>query len=169
MQVSRSPIARWISAAATLESTPPERPQITRPSLPTWARIRATASSTNDAIDQSPAAPHDAEQPVAEQLGAARRVHDLGVELHAVDLARGVREAADIVQLSLSAVWTKPGGKRVDVIAVRRPHRELFAGRDGAEHALAALLDADRARGRTRACRPARTLPPSSCAVSCAP
>ena len=54
MQVKRSPIALWISAAATLESTPPDSPQITRPSLPTWVRIRATASSTKLAIDQSP-------------------------------------------------------------------------------------------------------------------
>ena len=43
MQVSWSPIASWISTAATEESTPPDRPQITRPS-PTWARICAIAS-----------------------------------------------------------------------------------------------------------------------------
>ena len=30
-QVSWSPTARWTSSAATAESTPPERPQITRP------------------------------------------------------------------------------------------------------------------------------------------
>ena len=39
-QVSRSPIARCTSSAATHESTPPESPQMARPS-PTWARIRA--------------------------------------------------------------------------------------------------------------------------------
>ena len=44
-QVSWSPMARWISAAATDESTPPERPRITS-SPPTCARIFATASST---------------------------------------------------------------------------------------------------------------------------
>ena len=44
-QVRRSPIARERSAAATLESTPPESPSTTRPS-PTWARTLATASST---------------------------------------------------------------------------------------------------------------------------
>src|SRR5712691_3775359 len=31
MQVSRLPTARWTSAAATDESTPPDSPQITRP------------------------------------------------------------------------------------------------------------------------------------------
>ena len=43
-QVSWSPMARWMSAAATDESTPPESPSMTS-SLPTWARIFATASS----------------------------------------------------------------------------------------------------------------------------
>ena len=38
-QVSWSPIARWISAAATLESTPPDRPRITS-SSPTCSRMR---------------------------------------------------------------------------------------------------------------------------------
>ena len=49
-QVSCSPIALWTSSAATEESTPPERPQITRPS-PTWARIRATCSAITDSGD----------------------------------------------------------------------------------------------------------------------
>jgi hypothetical protein len=48
--VSWSPIARWTSRAATDESTPPLRPQITLPS-PTWARIRAICSWTIDAAD----------------------------------------------------------------------------------------------------------------------
>ena len=57
MQVRRSPIARWTSSAATVESTPPLTPHTTRPSGPTCSRIRAVASSTNDAIVQSPAHP----------------------------------------------------------------------------------------------------------------
>ena len=47
-QVSWSPIARCTSSAATDESTPPESPQITRPS-PTWARMRAIWSSITEA------------------------------------------------------------------------------------------------------------------------
>ena len=46
--VSWSPIARWTSSAATDESTPPERPQITRPS-PTWVRIFSICSSMIEA------------------------------------------------------------------------------------------------------------------------
>ena len=44
-QVSWSPTARCTRAAATAESTPPDRPQTTRLS-PTWARIRAIWSVT---------------------------------------------------------------------------------------------------------------------------
>ena len=43
-QVSWSPTARWTSAAATAESTPPDSPQITC-LPPTCARIDATCSS----------------------------------------------------------------------------------------------------------------------------
>ena len=53
MQVSRSPMALWISTAATVESTPPESPQITPSSGPTCARILAIISSTTEAIFQS--------------------------------------------------------------------------------------------------------------------
>ena len=56
MQVSWSPIASWISTAATEESTPPDRPQITRP-LPTWARMLATVSARKAPMVQSPVQP----------------------------------------------------------------------------------------------------------------
>ena len=56
MQVSWSPTASWISTAATALSTPPERPQITRP-LPTWARILAISLDRKCAMLQSPGSP----------------------------------------------------------------------------------------------------------------
>ena len=49
-------MARWTSAAATAESTPPERPQIARPS-PIWARTASTVSSMIDAVVQLPGMP----------------------------------------------------------------------------------------------------------------
>ena len=49
--VSWSPTARCTSSAATEESTPPERPQMTLPS-PTCSRMRAICSSTIEAADQ---------------------------------------------------------------------------------------------------------------------
>ena len=45
-QVSRDPMARWTSAAATAESTPPDSPQIARPASPICARIALICSST---------------------------------------------------------------------------------------------------------------------------
>ena len=55
-QVSRCPIARWTSAAATAESTPPDSPQIARPS-PICSRIAATVSSMIEEIVQPGAMP----------------------------------------------------------------------------------------------------------------
>ncbi len=49
----RSPIAFCSSAATTELSTPPERPQITRPS-PTWVRIRSQAISRKSLIRHEP-------------------------------------------------------------------------------------------------------------------
>ena len=57
-QVSWAPMALCTSAAATAESTPPDSPQITRPS-PTWARIASTAVSTKFSIVQSAGSPRD--------------------------------------------------------------------------------------------------------------
>ena len=50
-------MAREISAAATEESTPPERPSITRPFGPTCSRMEAMALSMKVLIVQSPVQP----------------------------------------------------------------------------------------------------------------
>ena len=70
MQVSWSPIASWISTAATALSTPPDRPQMTRP-LPTWARILAISAGAE--VRHGPVARQagDAAHEVADQLAAA--------------------------------------------------------------------------------------------------
>ena len=52
MQVSWSPTARWMSAAVTVESTPPLRPQTT-PAAPTRARMRSVSRSMKFSIVQS--------------------------------------------------------------------------------------------------------------------
>ena len=57
MQVSRSPMARWMSAAVTVESTPPESPQMTR-RAPTRSRMRGTHASAKPRIVQFGCAPH---------------------------------------------------------------------------------------------------------------
>ena len=93
-QVSWSPIASWISTAATAESTPPDRPHITRP-LPTCSRMRAIASSRNAPIVQSPRQPAIVVHEVAQERGAVRRVHDFEMELGGVEFARSRRRSRE--------------------------------------------------------------------------
>src|SRR5438034_9326325 len=50
MHVSRSPMARCTSAAATPESTPPDTPQMARAVRPTSSRIRELVGRTARAI-----------------------------------------------------------------------------------------------------------------------
>ena len=56
-QVSLEPMALCTRAAATAESTPPDSPQMARPS-PTCSRMAATAESMTEVMVQSPAHPH---------------------------------------------------------------------------------------------------------------
>ena len=72
MQVSRSPIAWWMSAATTVESTPPESPQTTR-LVPTRSRMRGT--SALDEVLHRPVGLRaaDAEDEVPQDLAAVRR------------------------------------------------------------------------------------------------
>ena len=85
MQVSRSPMALSSSLAATDESTPPDRPRMTRPRSPTCLRMWTSASSAKLAIVQIGDSLQTRKRKFDEQLAAARRVRHLGVELDAVD------------------------------------------------------------------------------------
>ena len=93
-QVSWSPTALWTSSAATALSTPPESAHSTR-SRPTCARMRSTCSSITAAGVHDGRDAGDAVEEVLQHLLAVRRVHDLGVELDAVEAARGVLERGD--------------------------------------------------------------------------
>ena len=121
-QVSRSPIARWISAAATDESTPPDRPSRTS----SRAGLRADrAHGLVDVVVHVPvvAAAADVVREAGEQRRALLRVRDLGMELHGVEAARLVghrgngagRRRADELEA---------GGHRRDLVAVAHPHVE---------------------------------------------
>ena len=92
MHVSWSPIAWWTSTAATDESTPPERPQMTFAS-PTCARMRAICSSTIDAADQVMSQPQTSPRKRLSTSWPVGRVDDLGVELDAVESALDRLEA----------------------------------------------------------------------------
>ena len=68
-------MARWISAAATLESTPPDRPRITS-SSPTCSRI---GHRLGDVVAHHPVGPRRrSEHEALEQRAALQRVRDLG-------------------------------------------------------------------------------------------
>ncbi len=84
MQVSCSPIASWISTAATEESTPPESAQITLPSADLLAdrldRMSAIGAHRPVAFDA-----RDVVDEIRQELRAVRRVHHLGMELKRVE------------------------------------------------------------------------------------
>ncbi len=95
-QVSCSPIASWISTAATAESTPPDRPQITSRPLPTWARIFSIASSREGAHGPVALAGRRCCARSCGSVFAPSGVcTDLGVELHRVEFARVVGDHRD--------------------------------------------------------------------------
>ena len=83
-QVSCSPIASWISTAATALSTPPDRPQITLP-VPTCSRMSAILASRKARHRPVAGAAADVPGEIGQQLAAVGRVHDLGVEHHRVE------------------------------------------------------------------------------------
>jgi len=107
-QVSCAPMARWISAAATAESTPPESPSRTS-SPPTPPRI--FFHGLPDVIGHVPgaAAPADFVNEGGEDRAALARVRHLRMELHAVEIARLVGHPA-IGVASLLAMTLNPGG-----------------------------------------------------------
>ena len=131
MQVSRSPTARWTSAAATAESTPPDSAQMTSPSDPVWracasTRSRIPCDGRVDEVGRRPGLrdPGDLDHEVAQDVAAARRVDDLGVELDAVQVALGCSQAGVRRRVGLgrrAEAVRQPG----DRVAVAHPDRLL--------------------------------------------
>ena len=131
MHVSRSPTARWTSAAATAESTPPDRAQMTLPSVPAaraWASTRSRISLTVESMKLlgvhvwvMPAMPTTKLRSTWRPAG---RVDDLRVELDAVQVARRVDEARVRRRIGLGRgveALRQPG----DGVAVAHPDRLL--------------------------------------------
>ncbi len=101
----------WQSTAATEESTPPLRPQITRSSGATVGRDRGrSASSTKEPGVQSGSRPDHAEQERAQELDAARGVRDFGVELDAEHALRSGSAMAARGAFGLGPTARKPLG-----------------------------------------------------------
>ena len=136
MQVSRSPTARCTSTAATDESTPPDRPQITRALGPDHAPDPGDLGI--DEVARGPVRHRaaDLEQEVAEDLTAAGSVGHFGVELHAVQRPLLVLERGDrrVVARRGDA---KPGRRHVHMVAVAHPDRGLLAPAEALEEPAA--------------------------------
>ena len=129
-QVSWSPIASWISTAATAESTPPDRPQITLP-LPTWRRIASRASARNAAIVQSLFSPATACDEIGDQPRAVGRMHDLRMEHQPVVAARLVGDQR-MRRVRRNADGPEALGQPGDAIAMAHPHRIMRTRRPDA-------------------------------------
>ena len=141
--VSWSPTALCTRSAATAESTPPESAQSTR-SEPTAARIRATCSSMTAAGVHVGGVPGDLVEEVLEDLLPVRRVHDLGVELDAVQPPRPILEGGDRRR--------RRGGRDL-----APPRVEPSPSRDGSSTRSARAGGRGRARTRPPRARPCRT------------
>ena len=158
-QVSRSPMARCTSAAATAESTPPDSPQIAWPS-PIWARTCSTSALGDVGGRPVRAEPGEVVQKPAEHLLPVRGVHHLRVVLHPGQAAVPVLEGGHR--------GTRAAGHHVE--SVRR-------GRDRVAVAHPDRLDIGQARMQFAAktfssVRPYSlvpvwaTVPPSACAMA---
>ena len=123
MQVRRSPIARCRSAAATVESTPPDSAQITRPAG-ACSRIRATALSMNESGVQSGLAPQTAEQEVRAGSRLPRSVCTTSGWNCTPKSRRVGSRNAWIGAFALRASSVQPAGSDSMPIAVRHPDRE---------------------------------------------
>ena len=141
MQVSRSPTARWTSAAATAESTPPDSAQMTLPSEPVFARVRvdALADAGDRRVDEVGRRPRrldagDADDEVAQDVPAARRVDDLRVELDAVQVPVRRLQAGERGRVGLGG-GGEPLRQPRDGVAVAHPDRLVRL--DAVEQAVA--------------------------------
>ena len=147
-QVSWSPIASWISTAATAESTPPDRPQMTRP-LPTWRLIASRASARKAAIVQSLFIPATLWTKLRISLRAVGRVDDLGMEHQAVVAALLVGDEGEGRVLG-SRDAGETGRQAGDAVAVAHPHDVALAGLPHAVEQRARRRRPPLRRGRTR-------------------
>ena len=119
--VSRSPTARCTSRAATDESTPPDSPADHAPITDLGADRRDLLVDDRGGL-QSRAAAHVLEEG-GEDLLAVRRVHDLGVELDAVQARARHPPPRRPATRSTRRAAEKPGGASYPGVAVRHPAR----------------------------------------------
>ena len=123
MHVSRSPIARWMSSAATVESTPPLKPQTTRPSPTCRANL---AGRLLDKRRHRPVAgaAADVVREVAQDLEAAIGVRDFRMKEQRVEPPLLVRHRRDR-SVGARRDHLRSPAARSDEVAVARPHAQV--------------------------------------------
>ena len=123
----------------------------------------------NAAMVQSPAQPQMRLAKLRQQPGALGRVHDLRMELHAVEAALASSAMAAKGAPSLTATTRKPWRQRADAVAVAHPDLLALALVPDAVEQRAVVRRPRRRRGRTRDGRNAATSPPSWAHIVCSP
>ena len=167
-QVSWSPIAWCTSSAATDESTPPQRPQMTFAVADLGADARDLLLDDRRRRPRHVAAADVAEEALEDVL-AVGRVDDLGVELDAVDAALDRLEGRDR-RRGRRGQRGEAGRRREDGVAVRHPARLLArAGRAAARPARGPSAWSGRTRRprRPRPCRRAFRRERAACRSRC--
>ena len=155
-----SPIASWTSrAAATDESTPPDRPQMTRRS-PTCCADRGDRLVEERRHRPVAAAAADPSRKLRRISAPSRRVADLGMELEAVEPAALVGDRGERAGRREAPAAAKPRRHGGDLVAVAHPDRLALAGVDAVEQRRCAARSGSRpgrtrGRGRARPRRPA--------------
>jgi hypothetical protein len=160
-------MARWTSTATTEESIPPDSAQSTRWS-PTWRRIVATASSTNDAMLQPGVSRATRKRKFWRMRLPCRVCATSGWNCTATS-RRPESAMAATGLLAVRARQANPGGGASTVSPWL-----IQTGTTPAASASTPSKSASRARRRTSAgpysrCSDGSTFPPSRAAIACMP
>ena len=160
------------SRGAAARPRPSSRRRPRRRTRPARRRLRSRsrASSLGDELVHRPAC-RAGRRPVhrkfSSSCAAVLGVHDLGVELQAVDAARRPSAPPRTGSSREVATRSKPRRQRGHAVAVTHP--DVAALRARRRTADRRRPRARAPRGRTRAAPAASTRPPSSCMSSCMP
>ena len=124
MHVRRSPMARWTSSAATVESTPPLTPAYhPAPGADPVADSRGRLVGERGHRPVAAAAA-DPDGEIGEDARAVLGVRDLGVKQQGVEAARGIGHACDRC-VGAGGDDGEPRRRRVHHVAVAGPHPYL--------------------------------------------
>ncbi len=114
-------MARCTSMAVTVESTPPDRAQMTRWSGPTRSRSAAVVASMKERMVQTPLRPQMRKRKFFRTICTPGGVLDFGVKLHPVEPPLGVTDRPGGAGVA-AADDLEPRGGLLHHVAVAHPH-----------------------------------------------